>query len=460
MSESGNKVCPFCGEEIKAVAVKCRYCQSFLDNAEEAPGKPVKSYTEKAKSGKWLSVIAIILIIVVAILAYNLLSGSSDTQSGAGTTYISDNQENTVTQAPEQPEETPTENPAQISEAAAENPPETETTAENPPETETADSQTNISKIIGLFKPTEIPVSALIDLADSEPESNIEIVLAEPLGNTLGNIINAGYAATKDNWIYYSNLSEGGKLYKVKTDGTGRVGLNSDNSMYINVVGDWIYYSNFDDGKKIYKVKTDGSGRQRINSNPSEFLNVAGGWIYYMNIADGKKIYKIRTDGSEHTKINNSFSAYLNVVGDWIYYENVDDNNRIYKIRTDGSQQTRLKVIYAVESLNVSGDWIYFIVRDNRLIFKTDINEMGFTRVNDDSTKALNVVGDWIYYVNEDDGDCIYKIRTNGTERQKVGGSTNGADMLNVIGNWIYYRQNNQLKRVNISDDWKNEVVN
>jgi hypothetical protein len=81
-------------------------------------------------------------------------------------------------------------------------------------------------------------------------------------GNTPGNIINGGYAAIQGDWIYYNNASDDGKLYKIKTDGSGRQKLNDDVSSYINVIGDWIYYT--DDIGNICKIKTDGSERQLV----------------------------------------------------------------------------------------------------------------------------------------------------------------------------------------------------
>ena len=95
------------------------------------------------------------------------------------------------------------------------------------------------------------------EVEQAEPEEEIR-------GNSVGNIANGGLVARQGDWIYYRNSSDGYKLYKVKTDGSGREKINDDSSWFINVVGDWIYYVNADDGYKLYKVKTDGSGRQVV----------------------------------------------------------------------------------------------------------------------------------------------------------------------------------------------------
>jgi predicted RNA-binding Zn-ribbon protein involved in translation (DUF1610 family) len=41
-------------------------------------------------------------------------------------------------------------------------------------------------------------------------------------GNSVGNIVNGGFAAIQGDRIYYRNCSDGGKLYTVKTDGSDR----------------------------------------------------------------------------------------------------------------------------------------------------------------------------------------------------------------------------------------------
>jgi len=46
MSESMMRACPYCGEEIRAEAIKCRYCGSFVD------GGPLTDTWYRSREGK------------------------------------------------------------------------------------------------------------------------------------------------------------------------------------------------------------------------------------------------------------------------------------------------------------------------------------------------------------------------------------------------------------------------
>jgi hypothetical protein len=62
-------------------------------------------------------------------------------------------------------------------------------------------------------------------------------------------------------WIYFSNESDNGWLYKIKVDGTGKVKLNSNRSNNINIVDDWIFYDAVSaEYAEQYKIKLDGTG--------------------------------------------------------------------------------------------------------------------------------------------------------------------------------------------------------
>jgi surface glycoprotein (TIGR04207 family) len=82
-------------------------------------------------------------------------------------------------------------------------------------------------------------------------------------------------ANVHNNWIYLSievpsedkrddtlNLPSKG-FYRMRNDGSRLTKLSDDLAIYITIVGDWVYYINQDD-QKLYRIKTDGTGRQEV----------------------------------------------------------------------------------------------------------------------------------------------------------------------------------------------------
>lgn len=266
-------------------------------------------------------------------------------------------------------------------------------------------------------------------------------------GNTEGNIINSGIVASKDGWIYYMNLSDGGKLYKKKLDDTGKVKLSDYISDDINVVGDWVYCRGIDDKGDvfIYKVKTNGEQLTKLNEDQCTDLIVTGDWIYYINQSSNSKIYRIRTDGSEKTKLNDDKAGVFAISENSIYFTNSDDKFHLYKMDIDGGQSTKLNEDLTL-FFDIEKDQIYYVTLNETPsgdiyseLYRTKLDGTEKTKVNESRSEffTINVVDEWIYYTNASEELSLYKIKIDGTQRTKL--TDESALYINIIGDWIYY---------------------
>ena len=80
------------------------------------------------------------------------------------------------------------------------------------------------------------------------------------LGNSLQNSINGGLVAYEGDMIYFSNVEDGGKLYRknLKTDEI--VKISDERASQINIYEDKIYYNN---SKNIVCISKDGTGTSK-----------------------------------------------------------------------------------------------------------------------------------------------------------------------------------------------------
>lgn len=276
------------------------------------------------------------------------------------------------------------------------------------------------------------------------------------IGNTSGNLANGGLAAIQGDWIYYVSWDgnySAGNIFKINTDGTGLTQITDQTCNFINVVDDWVYYCNHNDYLRAYKTKTDGTETTKVNDDGSTEISVAGNWIYYLNWEDRSKVYKIRTNGTDRTKVSDDVGFYLTVVDDWIYYINGDDGIT-YKIRTDGTDRTKVNDDPS-SNLIVAGDWIYYkryssedVSDDSSEIYKIRTDGTDRTKIIDEDCGKFNVVDDWIYFTKSNEYFSIYRIRTDGTEYTRVNNERSIG--ISIVNDWIYYcnRDDNRMYRI------------
>ena len=276
----------------------------------------------------------------------------------------------------------------------------------------------------------------------------------------LRNVTESSLMAVQDGWMYYTTfhaltcpldhyrpLTRTYALYKIRTDGSGKTKLLSDDVDNLKVAGNRIYYEAGDSehlwNEKIYRIETDGTGKTRIGDDSAyESFCVVGDWIYYNNSSDSGKTYKIKTDGTGRMKLNDDIADGIQMSGDWIYYTNSECN--LCKMKTDGSSETKLSNDKAGYYFCIADSWIYYINNKDQKLYKMKTDGTDQTKLGNDDANEIDVTGDWIYYTGNNDGE-LYKIKADGTGRAKL--NTDGMGDIHIVNDWIYY--------VNYSDSRK-----
>ncbi len=258
-------------------------------------------------------------------------------------------------------------------------------------------------------------------------------------GNTTGNYANFGAAVSTDEFIYFTNQEDEGKLYRTKNpENPDEMEKVSDCSpVQLNYSGDWLYF--IGDGK-IYKMHTDGTDQTLLSDDKCEELVLSGDWLYYANISEGFNLYRISLDGLQRQRINTDWSSDINVLGDTVYYTDYSEHC-ICKINTDGSDKAIIYDAGECFMLNVLDDGIYFRNNsENGAICKIRLDGSEFTKLNVDDSSCLNVAGGWIYYRNNSDASSLYKIKTDGTQNSKL--NTFDTNTICIAGHWLCYSNN------------------
>ncbi len=98
-------------------------------------------------------------------------------------------------------------------------------------------------------------------------------------------------------WIFYQSEHY---LSRIKTDGTQQSNILKIQSFSLEFDDGWLYFANVDDDGKLYKVKTDGSSLKKVSDNNSILgCTIIGDWVYYYN--EGF-LYRVKKDGTEDGK--------------------------------------------------------------------------------------------------------------------------------------------------------------
>lgn len=246
-------------------------------------------------------------------------------------------------------------------------------------------------------------------------------------GNSQGNLNGGGWAAVQGDWIYYSTFDA---LYKMKSDGSQNQKIFDDTVGKINVVGDWIYFNR--NGNDISRMKINGSEYKVILKNVS-FFTVVNHKIYYTDSETGY-LYRVDENGANKALLIEEDCKYdINVTEDAICWG--AENGTLCIADINGKNIKRISEFYPQEIIICDG--VIYEAPNLKLSNAETGKEITQYLRKTGGAGNINISDGWIYFSYWEDKDRIYKMKTDGTQMQKL--SDLSATSITVVGQWIFY---------------------
>lgn len=272
------------------------------------------------------------------------------------------------------------------------------------------------------------------------------VINGAKLGNDPGNIASMGLVASDDDWVYFSNVRDQLKLYKMRVDESEVTKLSDRQALYLNVVGDEIIFLDITD-QNIVRIRKDGSQEQILFQDP---VNVFGGVVvaddavYYSLASDGM-LYRtlLSEDSSQKELVSDHKIAYLNAAAMGLVYLAVKGDNEQVLVAVPFGGNERYEISLSGVMYPITYDqWIYFTQgSDNQLyrirfLDKSDTALKSLERVSTIKTTHATFIADQLYYINIDDG-FTYRCAPDGSSPQKV---AEGLNFLAFFSDRLLYQ--------------------
>lgn len=214
----------------------------------------------------------------------------------------------------------------------------------------------------------------------------------------ISNILNGGYAARDENYVYFSD--ENG-LYRYNNSESMQ--LTDFRTYYINEQDDYLYFTNANEGNMICRMKKDGSGYEVLLDAYCYELTLYDGWLYFSTDVSGSRaISRMKPDGSELTSLVQTTVWYMCILEDTIFYCDYDNDYKLCAVNTDGSNQ---RVLFEGEcsDLCAANGRIYFSAdRTTRQLYSMNPDGSDFLMEAPNYAKHTNYMNGRLFFISDD----------------------------------------------------------
>ena len=299
-----------------------------------------------------------------------------------------------------------------------------------------------------------------IYITDYENIYKININTLEKIKVVSDKINDASKVIVEKGYVYYSNASDGNKIYKVNEKDSSKIRINNDNSSIVSIVDAYIYYyteknTYGEDYGKISRIKIDGTGKKRLTKLDSVFEGVVDGWLYYDKVeypvgyGVPGKLHRLKHDGSKYEQLADSRGQIQNIEKDKIYLKLGSVMGSLARMDRDG-KNLEVLVDGAIVNFYKVNDWIYYY-RTDRSIYRVNINTKKKEKVfKDEGSYSFQIADNHIYFesanglsVADMDGKNLRSLLEG---NNLLNSRELGISVFNISGNKLFLRLYNRTQ--------------
>jgi len=247
--------------------------------------------------------------------------------------------------------------------------------------------------------------------AEETNSSAFSFTAVNTRGNTNGNIANLGLAAAQDEWIFFCDLSDEGRLKATKDGGRTSIELMADlDDTYacLNLVGQTLNYisSSYSD---LNAVLLDEETAVSVWTGHSYCMQVYDGDVWFIDESGTGLVTRLDAETGE-TVTYGSHPAYLESVTNesvhtsfsldngYLYYAAADDNNRIYRVNLSSNEEACLADASATV-LAVQDGAVYFTdANEGNRLFRLKNGKT--VLLTETGVGTFNVEGSTVWYTD------------------------------------------------------------
>lgn len=282
--------------------------------------------------------------------------------------------------------------------------------------------------------------------------SKIKMNTAGTVGNTAGNLNNAGLFCEYDGIVYFSNTRDGGALYSMTADEHNMQKLYSMSVRNILAGGNYLYYfqitpsdtSGFASAlgnHSLNRSDLDGTHSVALTKDVVTCGQLVDNYLYLQTAGSGQPVfYKLKIDKSDQVKLADYVVNPACARDGMIYYNGTQNDHALYQWNTANDASMRLwngNLWYPV----LDGDYIYYMdVSAKYRLCRYSLSSQEIEILTHDRVDCFNVGNGFIYYQTSDAVSPQLKcMHTDGSDLFVLadGVFTN----INMTSQYVYFQQ-------------------